>query len=141
MTRYLRKTVALIWLALPPFLLSALIHMADPDINGWRGLWSGSVLWSVSLIGVLFCSFVCICFSTLLEWGRSVFFAATALVSAGCGVVLSIVGSGATSAVGRIRPLAGSTTLVFLTVLVAVIPAAVLGWPRAFARRHGDLRD
>ena len=44
-TRKISWGLAMLWIVFPPLLLSALVHMADPDIDGWGGLVSSTVIW------------------------------------------------------------------------------------------------
>jgi hypothetical protein len=141
MIRVIRKTVALIWLTLPPLLLSALVHMADPDIDGWHGLASTSALWSVALFGVLGCALFALCLSALSTAGRSAFLIATALLSFCLGLVLTVFGSGAATIAGRVGTFAGCTGVVFAAIVTAVVPAAALGWPRSLPGTSAPLRS
>lgn len=113
--------------------LAALILMTDPDIDGWRGLASTSALWSVALYGLLGCALFFLCLKALLTAGRSGFLFATAFLSLCLGLVLTILGSGATTIVGRAETFAACTGVVFAAVLLAVVPAAALGWPQSGA--------
>ena len=135
-----RKVAALIWLVLPPILLSAIFHMADPDINGWQGLASYSALWSVALFGALVCPFVCLCLGVLLDYGWSAFLAVTGVFSSCFGLTLTIVGTGASTVAGHMRSLAGCTGIAGLIVLLAVIPAVAMGWPWALFGRRSETR-
>ena len=133
-TSFLRRTAAVAWLSVPPLVLSALIHMADPDVAGWQGLASHSSLWSVALFGVLAFPFFCLCLCALLEFGWPAFMITASGLSICSGVVITFLGSGATSTVGHLQTLLACTVVVLGTVLVAVIPAAALGWPRSAVR-------
>jgi hypothetical protein len=136
----IRRALAVIWLALPPFVLSALVHLVDPDVNGWKELGSSSVAWSVAALGVL----VLICFAlsleVLLRWGRWAFLAVSGIVSMASGLVVTAAGSGAATTGGLWLSFAACTAIVFLAIVAAVIPAAVLGWPRARSRRRDGAR-
>jgi hypothetical protein len=133
--KILHRIIALLWIAVPPVILSALIHMADPDIGGWRGLASFSVLWSVMFFGILAVAFTGYCLVILLEHGRVAFVIGTGLFAAMSGFVLVALGSGATTALGLIWSFTGIAALVFCAVVSAVIPAVVLGWPQASTRQ------
>jgi len=141
MTRIIRPTLALIWLFLPPLLLSAVIHMADPDIDGWQGLASSSALWSVALVAVLFCPLFLLCLGARLTVGRSGFLVVAGLTSVCLGLVLTILGSGATTIAGRSATFAACTGVVLAVVLTAVVPAAAIGWPRSLSSKHRTHRS
>jgi hypothetical protein len=134
--RHVRRLLAVMWVAVPPILLSALVHMSDPDIGGWRALTSYSVLWSVSFFGVLAAACSGFCTVVLVESGRVSFGIAAGLFSSLTGGFLAAFGSGATSIPGLIWSFAASTVLVFLVVLAAAVPAVALGWPQALTRRE-----
>ena len=140
MFSFLRKIAALTWLVLPPLLLSALVHLADPDIPGWTGLTSASALLSVAIIGALTFPFLFLCLRVLLESGWSAFLKTATVVSTCFGLILTAFGSGAITIIGQARTLVGCTCVVLATFLLAVIPAVALGWPRALARRHSGNR-
>jgi hypothetical protein len=110
--------------------------MSDPDIGGWQGLASYSVLWSVLFFGILAAAGAGFCVVVLVESGWLSFGIAAALFSSISGFILVAFGSGATTTPGLIWSFCGSTVLVFLVVLTATVPAVALGWPRALTRRE-----
>lgn len=85
----------------PPVLLSALIHMADPDIGGWYGRSSASALLSVAVFAILACPAFVLCFGVLLKWGWPAFLVAGGFISFCAGLALTVFGSGAPTFVGR----------------------------------------
>ncbi len=132
----LRRIVALLWIMVPPVFLSALIHLSDPDIGGWRALTSYSVVWSVLFFGILAAAFAAYCLVILLEQGCVAFVIASGLFAAISGFVLAALGSGAATALGLIWSFIGSAALVFMIVVSAVVPSVVLGWPQALTRKE-----
>ena len=133
----LRHAVAMSWLTLPPVLLAGLIHLTDPDIEGWRGLASPSALWSVGILSALICPLIYLCHRALVDSGWSAFVVATALVALCCSALLTVFGSGAQTAVGHLRTFTGCSAVIVFTVVLAVIPAAAVGWPGTLAGRRG----
>lgn len=131
-----RMIAALTWLVLPPLSLSALVHLADPDIPGWPGLTSGSALLSVAIFGALTFPFLFLCLRALVESGWSAFFKTTIAVSMCFGLILTAFGSGAITITGQAQTLVGCTCVVLATFFLAVIPAVALGWPQALARQN-----
>lgn len=129
-----RRLIAQLWLVLPPVFLSAVVHMADPDVDGWQGLASYSVLWSVLFFGFLAAAFVIFCLVALVNSGRPAFLIAACLGSAFSGLLLAAFGSGATTKPGVVWTFVASSGLVFLVILTAVVPAVALGWPHSRAR-------
>jgi len=139
MATLLRKTAALMWLALPPFVLSALVHMADPDIAGWRGLAAYPMMWSVALFGVLALPVFCLCLCALVEFGWTAFLIGAFALAVGFGAVLTVFGSGASTMVGHAQTLVGCIGVVLVAIFLAVIPAAAFGWPRGLSGRRNDI--
>ena len=125
----IKRIAGLLWVFIPPLVLSALIHMADPDIDGWKGLASYSVLLMVFLLGVLVAVCVLFCLAVHLKAGRMAFFGASSLFAVISGGILAYFGSGATTILGLLWTFVGSSWLVFAVVILAVIPAVALGWP------------
>lgn len=133
----IHRVLALSWIVVPPLFLSALIHMADPDVDGWSGLVSSSVIWSVSLGGAFVAACVACCILVFVSFGRWVFLIIAGLLSVACGLTLAIVGSGATTTAGVLWAFVGSTTVVLLVVFVAALPALLLKWSQVRSRRAG----
>jgi hypothetical protein len=122
----LKKIAGLLWLSIPPMVLSALIHMADPDIAGWQGLASKPALFSVFLLAVLGVGCVLVCLAVLVEYGWSAFAIASGVFATVSGLLLASFGSGATTFLGVAWTFLSSSLLVLVFVLIAVTPAAAL---------------
>ncbi len=125
-TRKILWALALLWLALPPLVLSAVVHMADPDVDGWRGLVSPTVIWSVVLGGVVVAGCVVCCVVIFESVGRWGFLTAAGLLAVAAGVALAVLGSGATTTAGRIWTFVGSAAVVFFLVLLVALPVLAL---------------
>ena len=138
MTPKILKIAGPAWLIIPPILLSAIVHMADPDIDGWQGLAPSSVLVSVFLFGLLIAGCVLCCLVVLVGFGRLAFLLVSGVFAAVAGFLLAVFGSGATTPMGVMWTFVGSSGLVFVVVLLAVVPAAVLGWPLSRRSKLGN---
>lgn len=122
------RVLAVGWVPIPPVMLTALIHMADPDIGGWDGLANGSALFSVLLFGGLATGYCCFCLVAIVDSGWLTFLAAAAWFSAFCGCLLAAFGSGATTLLGHLWCFVASSGLVLGVVVLSVVPAAFVGW-------------
>jgi hypothetical protein len=123
-----RKLVALLWILVPPIVFSALIHTSDADVDGWSGLDSYSVLFSVLFFGLVAASVFYCCLATLLRTGWPLFLVLSCLFSILIGGLLAVFGSGSTTVLGRTWTFIASTGLTFVTVALAVLPSALFGW-------------
>ena len=76
-------------------IVSAFIHMADADVNGFTGLWTFSVLLSVLLIAIPF--FICMVLGLLAieKWGKPAGLGVLAVLSLGCGAMVFLAGTAA----------------------------------------------
>ena len=126
-----RRVLAVVWLVVPPLALSVLLHLSDPEVDRLSDLLSYPVLWTVLLFGVLAMACVALCLVAFLESGRPGLALATALVAVPAGVLVFRAGSGATSWIGAVWSVVGTIGLVAVVILFAVLPAAMLGWPRS----------
>jgi hypothetical protein len=131
----MRKVIALVWVAIPPLLLSALIHSADSDVGGIRGLASPSTLLSVVALGSLVVAFAFVCLGLAIRFRWFSWVSVSVLVSAVVALILTFAQSPRPAGLAAIaRPLLGGTLLVWLFLVVAVLPACALGWPRGGSR-------
>lgn len=126
-----RKLASILWTAVPPILLSALIHTTDPDISGIGGLASNSTLPSVLFYAVppiLCCG---LALAALVTSGLPAFLIVTTTFSAVAAAALTAFGSGATTPGGLAWAFIAGSILVFLFLAAAVVPAAAIGWPKS----------
>lgn len=128
-----RRVLALLWLVVPPLLLSALVHTTDPDIGGVGRLTSRSAVFSVIFYGVPVVGLCLAVLAAALRRGRG----AGALAGAAAALLVALVLVVAQRREGTwlddAWSLFGGTVIVFAFLALAVAPATVLGWPRSGA--------
>ncbi|MFH1176909.1 MAG: hypothetical protein V1750_05840 [Acidobacteriota bacterium] len=130
----MRRLVAVIWLLVPPLLLSALIHAADRDVGGLRGLTSLAVVASVAIWSLPVVACASLCLASLLR-GSTVWFAVTlGLLAAALGGVITAMGSTAATAAGRTGSFLGASAIALLTLAVSAVGTAAI-------LRSGRTRD
>jgi hypothetical protein len=130
----MRRVIAVIWLLVFPLLLSALIHAADRDVGGLRGLTSPMVAVSVVIWSLPIVACASIVLATLLRGSRAWFAVTLGLLAAALGAVITALGSTATTAAGRIGSLLGASTIALVTLAASAVGAAAI-------LRSGRTRD
>ncbi len=123
--RGLRNAIVHIWILIPPMILSALVHMADPDIDGWSGLATISVSISVLILGVFAAAFVVFVLATFGKFGWVYGLASSIAISVCLGSILVAFGTGATTAVGVLWSFIGSSGSIFVCLALAATPSIV----------------
>jgi hypothetical protein len=125
-----RRVLALLWLPVPPLLLSALVHSIDPDVGGVAGLTSRSAVVSVlfyaaPVVGA--CGMV-LALAVARGWRAAV----TAAVAASLMVAQALVVAQRREGnwLDEAWSLIGGTAVVLVFVALTVVPAKGLGWPR-----------
>jgi hypothetical protein len=105
------------------WLLSALLHVVDPDVGGIAGLVAPEILVSVTAVaGLLLVPGLVPLLAYAVAGGRG--YAVGLLATAGAvGLILAAAGSGAVDAAGWLISLAGTTTLCALVFLLATLPS------------------
>ena len=126
--RGLRNAIVHIWVLIPPLILSALVHMADPDIDGWGGLATISVIISVLMLGVFAAAFVVVVLATFVKLGWVYGLASSIVISVCLGSILVAFGTGATTAAGLLWSFIGSSGFIFVCIVLAATPTVVLNW-------------
>ncbi len=107
------------------WLLSALLHTIDPDMNGVSGLAAPGVLLSVTAIAFfLFLPALLPLFAFHLQGGRG-YGAALLLASGAVGVVIAALGSSATNVGGWLLSFFGVTLICGGVFLLATLPAVL----------------
>jgi hypothetical protein len=135
-----RKNLAIIWLLIPPLLLSALIHSVDPDIGGVAGLALPAhllsvIVWSLPLLG-----FVLACLATAVRRGWGGFMLLSLVLATAVAVrFVSLQTPQPAGLAGYLLPLGGLTLITWLFLAAAVIPALALGWPQRARHSHSSL--
>jgi hypothetical protein len=129
------KAIALVWVAIPPLLFSALIHSIDRDVGGIRGLASPSTVLSVVVLGSPVVAFAFVCLGLAIRFRWSSWVSVSVLVSVLVALLLTLAQSPRPAGLtGIARPLVGGALLVWLFLAVGVLPARALGWPRGASR-------
>jgi ketosteroid isomerase-like protein len=126
----MRKSLAHVWVVIPPLLLSALVHSTDPDVGGIRGLASPSVFVSVFVCGTPLVVMALLCFWLAVRFRWIVWASLSVLFSAAVALAIVLLQSPRQPGqAGIVHPFFGGTLLVWVFLAAAVLPA------RALARR------
>ena len=126
----MRRAIALVWLVIPPLAFSALIHSTDVDVEAVQGFWPPSILLSVVVWGLPVIAVALLCLEAAIRRGWGVAAVVGAGLAAAVAVPLAILQTPRAHGVAGIaRPALGGTALVWVFLAVAVVPAAMLGWP------------
>lgn len=126
----MKKVLGVTWAAVPPLLLSALVHSTDPDIGGIAGLARTSVMLSVLFWGlpVIVMTMLCLWIAVQSRWWWWI--VPGVVFSAALAVAIAALQTPAPQGLGGfVRPLLGGTLIVWLFLAAAVVPARALGWP------------
>jgi len=129
-----RRTLAIVWAAIPPLVLSALIHSTDPDVGGIAGLARPWTLASVVVFAIPLLGAAMLCLRFLVGSGRGAALALAAVASFVAAFGLTLLQSRAGTWLDDAWTVTGGSLLVFAVLTLAVVPAAALGW----RRRHAD---
>lgn len=105
------------------WLLSALLHTTDADVEGIAGLASPAVLQSVTAIAVVFFLPALAAIALYRRAGRRAYAAVLLATSAGLAFLVTALGSGATDLPGRALSFAGVAALCATVYLLATLPA------------------
>lgn len=133
----MRKPIAVLWLAVPPLLLSALVHSIDPDVGGIRGLASRPVLISVMILGAPLIALAGADLRLALLFGWRCALGFSFLPATLAAVTLALLQTPHPEGIfGYARTVGGVAGVVWLFLAAAVIPAMFLGWPQKRQERH-----
>ncbi len=123
----MRKTIAYVWVMIPPLILSALIHCVDPDVGGVKGLASPSTVLSVVVCGVPLAGVALLCFWLAVRYRWTAWVSLSVLFSLVVALALVLLQSPPPAGpAGIALPLIGGTLLVWLFLLAAVLPSRAL---------------
>lgn len=130
----MRTVVYSLLLGFPPvWLLSALLHTIDPDVNGISGLADLTILVSVTFIGLILYLPVVIPLAALHSDGIRAYWLWLLGVSCVVGAVLAAGGSSATNVQEWLVSFVGLTLVCLFVYLIATLPSVLV-------RRHSRLR-
>jgi len=105
----MKKSAPWICSILIALVISAFLHMADADVNGFQGLWTLNVLLSVFVFSIPFFIGMALSLLIIQKWGK--------LAGLGSLVVFSIV-------LGALIFLAGSTAVTFQEKMISFCGAS-----------------
>jgi hypothetical protein len=132
----MRSAAALGWAAIPPLLLSALIHSVDPDIGGVAGLVSPTALLSVAFYGAPAVIMAWLSLALAVHARRAWWALANLAFSALIALTLALAQTPRPPGMAGIaHPAIGGTVLAWLFLAAAVVPARALGWPTGARNR------
>jgi hypothetical protein len=130
-----RRVISVVWLPIPPLLLSALIHAIDPRVGGAAGLFAPAVLLSVAVWSLPVLALVLLCLLAAFRWGWSRFIELSIVAAAAVSATLVIMQSPrVTGSMPNALPLLSGTLIAWLFLAGAVAPALALGWPHKLPR-------
>lgn len=134
---HLRRTLAAMWLMVPPLGLSAVIHTTDPDVGGIASLSRPATLGSVFVYAIPLIGAVVLCLRLLVAAGRgpalTLAVVASVLAASGLGLLQSRPGTW----LDEVWTVAGGSLVVLAVLALAVLPAASLGWRLSQNDAHG----
>ena len=122
MRKIIKMSVIIIWAYLVCWLFSALVHSTDSDINGLQGLWTSSVILSVSAIALIFFALIMCAALMYRIVGRRGFLWTLAIFSFGFGLMLTLGGFGGGSAGQWLFTLISVSALFLLVSGIALFP-------------------
>ena len=134
--RMARRIPAIVWVGIPPLLLSALIHSADPDVGGIQGLAAPLVLLSVAVYAIPLVAMALACLWLAIRFRWTAWVSASIVFAPAIGLIIAWMQTPRLPGVPELaRPLLGGALLVWLILAMAVLPARALGWGQETARR------
>ena len=123
----MRKSIAHVWVVIPPLLLSALVHSVDRDVGGIRGLASPSTLLSVIVYGTPLVVMALLCFWLAVRFRWIVWASLSVLFSAAVALAIVLLQAPRQPGLaGIVHPFFGGTLLVWVFLTAAVLPARAL---------------
>lgn len=130
----MRTVVYSLLLGFPPvWLLSALLHTMDPDVNGISSLADPAILFCVTIVGLILYVPVLFPLSALYSHDIRGYWVRLVAVSFAVGAFIAAIGSSATNVQGWLVSFVGVTLVGTFVYLIATLPSIL-------ARRHSRLR-
>jgi hypothetical protein len=121
------KTVCSLLLGFPPiWLLSALLHSMESDMNGISGIVEPTILLSVTIVGLLLYLPVLIPLTALRSQGMRGYWAGLLIVSCAVGAILAAMGSSATNVQGWLVSFTAMTLVCTFVFWIATVPGVLL---------------
>ena len=124
----MRRIVAVVWLVLVAAALAALIHVTDAGIDGIRGLWSAKALPSLVLLAMLLTGLEAPSLIAFVRRGWKGLAIAVPATGVLIGLALAAAGVTTSSAERFSWSVLGGSTVAIAFLLLAVVPAAGVGW-------------
>lgn len=124
----LRRALTVLWLFIPPLALAALMHSTDADIEHVQGpwppgIWLSVLLWSLPLVAIALLGV-----ALAVRFGWPTVALAALVVAALLAVPVALLQSPRPAAPAL--PAVGLTLVTWVALMLAVVPAALLGWPK-----------
>ncbi|MCU0291737.1 MAG: hypothetical protein MUF10_07045 [Thermoanaerobaculaceae bacterium] len=124
-----RKIGALAWSVVPPLVVSALLHSTDTGVGGIEGMARPGVLLSVAVWAVPMVVLALLTLWTRVRAGLLAALATAAVLAAVPGWFILLLGSTAATPLARLGSFLGLMALCLITLGLAALPAAAIGWP------------
>lgn len=122
----LKFVLSTLWLFVPCLTLSALLHMADPDVGSLRALASAEMLGSVFAWSLPFVFGGAVSLAVLSDLGLRGFFKSALTASGALGLLIAVLGTGAVTPLGVLWSVVGSSLVVLAFLVTAALPRLLI---------------
>jgi hypothetical protein len=121
----MKITFAILLGFIPVWLLSALLHTIDPDVNGINGLYSLRIITSVTIIALIISAFAFAPLVAFHRLGKRGYWIGLLSMSSIMGTIIAAYGSSATNLLGRLVSFGGVTIVCAITFFMATTPGVL----------------